>query len=128
MQAAGSAACAFPEEPGNRDEVLVYPYRVMLRSGNLNLDLGVSAHWQDYDEDLDNGHYETSNYRRFALTAVGYWKFSDDDGLNVTVSPGWHTDDGMSDYKFGMDVSVGLINGIFRDWYSRLSAAYSDRS
>ncbi|TKA90665.1 tetratricopeptide repeat protein [Guyparkeria sp. SB14A] len=114
---------------GNRrNELFVNPYRAMLRTERLNLDLGVSAHWQDYDRDLDNGYYDPSNYRRFALTVVGYWKFSDDDGLNVTVSPGWHTDDSLSDYEFGTDVSVELINGIYRDWYSRLSASYSDRS
>ena len=114
---------------GNRrDELFVNPYRAMLRSEHLNLDLGVSAHWQDYDRDLDNGYYDPTDYRRFALTAVGYWKFSDDDGMNVTLSPGWHTDDSLSDYEFGTDVSVELINGIYRDWYSRLSLAYSDRS
>jgi hypothetical protein len=114
---------------GNRrNEVYVNPYRAMMRREHLNLDLGVSAHWQDYDKDLDNGYYDPANYRRFALTAVGYWKFSDDDGLNLTVSPGWHIDDSMSDYEFGTDVSAELINGIYRDWYSRLSASYSDRS
>ncbi|MBN2873347.1 MAG: tetratricopeptide repeat protein [Halothiobacillaceae bacterium] len=114
---------------GNRrNELFVNPYRAMLRTERLNLDLGVSAHWQDYDRDLDNGYYDPSNYRRFALTVVGYWKFSDDDGLNVTVSPGWHTDDSLPNYEFGTDVSVELINGIYRDWYSRLSASYSDRS
>ncbi|MGM0516741.1 MAG: tetratricopeptide repeat protein [Pseudomonadota bacterium] len=114
---------------GNRrDELFVNPYRAMLRTERFNLDLGVSAHWQDYDKDLDNGYYDPSNYRRFALTAVGYWKFSDDDGLNVSLSPGWHTDDSLSKYEFGTDVSVELINGIYRDWYSRLGASYSDRS
>lgn len=114
---------------GNRrNELFVNPYRAMLRTERLNLDLGVSAHWQDYDKDLDNGYYDPSNYRRFALTVVGYWKFSDDDGLNVSLSPGWHTDDSLSDYEFGTDVSVELINGIYRDWYSRLSVSYSDRS
>ncbi|MCL7744609.1 tetratricopeptide repeat protein [Guyparkeria hydrothermalis] len=114
---------------GNRrNEVYVNPYRAMLRSEHLNLDLGVSAHWQDYDKDLANGYYDPENYRRFAFTAVGYWKFSDDDGLSVSVSPGWHTDESLSDYKFGTDVSVELINGIYRNWYSRLSASYSDRS
>ena len=114
---------------GNRrDEVYVNPYRAMLRTERFNLDLGFSAHWQDYDEDLANGYYDPANYRRFAVTAVGYWKFSDDDGLSVSVSPGWHTDDSLPQYEFGTDVSVELINGIYRDWYSRLSAAYSDRS
>ncbi|MFI9652290.1 tetratricopeptide repeat protein [Guyparkeria halopsychrophila] len=114
---------------GNRrNELFVNPYRAMLRTERFNLDLGVSAHWQDYDKNLDNGYYDPSNYRRFALTAVGYWKFSDDDGLNVSLSPGWHTDDSLSKYEFGTDVSVELINGIYRDWYSRLGVSYSDRS
>ncbi len=114
---------------GNRrNELFVNPYRAMFRTERLNLDLGVSAHWQDYDKDLDNGYYDPSNYRRFALTAVGYWKFSDDDGLNVSLSPGWHTDDSLAKYEFGTDVSVELINGIYRDWYSRLGVSYSDRS
>ncbi len=115
-------------DDNRRNELYVNPYRAMLRSEHLNLDLGVSAHWQDFDKDLDNGYYDPSNYRRFALTAVGYWKFSDDDGLSVSVSPGWHTDGNLSGYKFGTDVSVELVNGIYRDWYSRLSASYSDRS
>ncbi|MFO7581156.1 tetratricopeptide repeat protein [Guyparkeria sp.] len=114
---------------GNRrDELYLNPYRAMLRSQHLNLDLGVSAHWQRFDETLDNGYYDPENYRRFAFTAVGYWKFSDDDGLSLSVSPGWHTDETISGYEFGTDVSVELINGIYRDWYSRLGASYSDRS
>lgn len=114
---------------GNRrNELYVNPYRAMLRTERFNLDLGVSAHWQDYDEDLANGYYDPENYRRFALTAVGYWKFSDDDGLSLSVSPGWHTDESLPDYKFGTDVSLELVNGIYRDWYSRLSLSYSDRS
>lgn len=114
---------------GNRrDELYLNPYRAMLRSERFNLDLGISGHWQEYARDLDNGYYDPETYRRLAFTAVGYWKFSDDDGFNVTVSPGWHADDSLSRYHFGTDISVELVNGIYRDWFSRLSASYSDRS
>lgn len=114
---------------GNRrNELLINPYRIMLRSENMNLDLGLSGHWQRFDQQLDNGYYDPSRFRRYAFTLGGYWKFSDDDGLSLLVSPGWHKDETLPSYKLGTDISAELYNGIYRDWYSRLRVSYSDRS
>lgn len=110
-----------------RRELLVAPRRTMLRREKINLDLGVSGQWLRFDKDLDHGYYDPQNYRRYALTAFGYWKISEDDGVSLVASAGLHKDEDFTDFKFGGDlVAVGTF-GLYRDWMGRIRIDYSDR-
>ncbi len=111
-----------------RKELIVAPRRVMVRREHGNLDLGVSGQWFGFDKDLDNGYYDPRHYRRFALTAFGYWKISDDDGVSLSASAGYHKDENMSKYKFGEDLVAEGTFGIFRDWMGKLRLGYSNRA
>lgn len=124
----GHASYGHLSDGNDRIDLLLAPRRAILRSEHVNLDLGLSAQWLRYDKQLNNGYYDPRNFRRFAATVGAYWKISDDDGLSLQVAPGWHKDENMSNYRFGTDVSLELINGIYRDWFARTRFSYSNRS
>ena len=115
-------------DDNERYEWVIAPRRVMLRREKFNLDLGVSAQGFGFDDNLDHGYYDPEDYRRYAVTAFGYWKFSDDDGLSMSASAGWHKDESMGSYEFGHDVVLDGFFGIYRDWMFRLRLAYADRN
>ncbi|WP_027715012.1 tetratricopeptide repeat protein [Desulfuromonas sp. TF] len=113
---------------GNRRwEAILAPRRQVLRTGSFNLDLGVATWWFGFDEDLDHGYYDPGTYQRHALTAFGYWKIGDDHGLGLTAGLGVQKDEEMSGYRFGEDVALEGIFGIFSDWMLRTSLSYADR-
>jgi hypothetical protein len=124
----GHAAYGQLSDGNDRTEFMLAPRRAILRTESFNLDLGISGQWLRYDEQLNNGYYDPRNFRRFAATIGAYWKISDDDGLSLQVAPGWHKDENMSSYRFGTDVSLELVNGIYRDWFARTRFSYSNRS
>lgn len=110
----------------DRREAILAPRRAVLRTPSFNLDLGVSGRWFGFDRDPGNGYYAPSHYARYALTAFGYWKISDDDGLSVAVSAGPYKDDTTGGFRTGGDLVAEGFFGIYRDWYLNARAAWSE--
>lgn len=112
---------------GNRRwEVDLAPRRAFMRTQRLNLDLGISGQWFSFNHDPGNGYYSPRMYRRYALNAYTYWKFSDDDGLSVTFSVGPWKDNTMSGYRRGGDVVAEGTIGLYRDWMLKVQASLSN--
>jgi Tfp pilus assembly protein PilF len=114
-------------DTNERRALLLAPRRAVLRRERWNLDLGLSGQWLGYDRNLDNGYYDPSDYRRYAFTAFGYWKISDDDGVSLTASLGWHTDETIDGYELGEDIALAGTFGLYRDWMLRARLSYADR-
>jgi hypothetical protein len=113
---------------GNRRwEAILGPRRQVLRTGPFNLDLGVATWWFGFDKDLDHGYYDPGTYQRHALTAFGYWKIGENHGLGLSAGLGIQKDEEMSGYRFGEDVALEGIFGIFSDWMLKTSLSYADR-
>jgi tetratricopeptide (TPR) repeat protein len=108
-----------------RWEVSLEPRRAVLRTQPLNLDLGLSGRWFGYDDDPGHGYYAPSLYQRYALTAFGYWKISDDDGVSLAVSYGPYKDDGTGGFRGGGDVVAEGFFGLYRGWFLDVRAGYS---
>jgi hypothetical protein len=100
----------------------------VLRTQEFNLDAGVSGRWMDYDNQINHGYWNPSDYRRYAANLLGYWKISDDDGVALRLSPGWYQDASLSSYKFGSDATLEGSFGIYRDTYAHIALNYSQSS
>lgn len=123
------AAASYDElSDGNEQSRFVLaPRRAVLRTGEINADLGAHLTWSAFDEDLNNGYYDPTEYQRYAGSLFGYWKLSEDDGVSLVTTAGFHKDDEMNDYEFGSDVVVELTTGLYDDWMSVVTVDYSDR-
>jgi tetratricopeptide (TPR) repeat protein len=114
-------------DDNRRWELVLAPRRAVLRTERFNLDLGVATWWFGFDKDLDHGYYDPGTYQRHALTGFGYWKLGTDDGIGVMVGLGVQKDEDMSGYRFGEDVAVEGVFGLYRDWMLRFSLGWADR-
>lgn len=103
-----------------RWELSLAPRRALWRTQRVNIDLGLSARWFGYQDDLANGYYDPQRYQHYALTAFSYWKFNDNNGLSLALSAGLYKDDSMSAFKAGGDLVAQGYFGIFDDWYLRI--------
>lgn len=110
-----------------RKELVLAPRRTMLRTGAYNMDLGGHFNWMAFEDDIDNGYYDPERYRRYAASFFGYHKLSEERGLSVVATAGFHKDDEMNDFEFGYDVVGELTLGLYGDWMSVLRVDYSDR-
>ena len=110
----------------HRREVVLAPRRAILRTQQLNHDLGVSGQWFGYDRDPGNGYYAPTRYERYALTAFTYRKISDDDGVSIALGVGPYKDNTMSGFRTGGDIVAEGFFGIYRDWFLNVKAALSD--
>ncbi|MBI5460555.1 MAG: tetratricopeptide repeat protein [Gammaproteobacteria bacterium] len=113
-------------DDNDRWEAQLAPRRAVLRTQRFNLDMGISGVWFGYDRDPGNGYYAPSRYQRYALTAFGYWKISDDDGVSVALGFGPYKDNTLGGYRTGSDISAEGFFGIYRDWYLNVKAGVSD--
>jgi hypothetical protein len=114
-------------DENRRWETILAPRRSVLRTGAFNLDLGVSTWWFGFSDDLDHGYYDPATYRRHAVNLFGYWKLSPNDGISLHLAPGIQKDESMDHYRFGTDVAVEGVFGIYRDWQLRMSLGRTDR-
>lgn len=114
---------------GNRRwEVNLAPRRAMWRTQRVNIDLGVSARWFGFSDDLANGYYDPQHYQRYAVTGFSYWKINDNNGISLAASLGVHKDNTQNNFKFGGDLVVQGFFGIFDDWYLRVYASLLDNT
>lgn len=113
---------------GNKSwSATIAPRRAILRTQKWNIDLGVSGQWMGFDTDPGNGYWAPSSYKRYAATGFFYYKLSDDDGISLVTSLGWHKDNTQSSFDFGHDVAVEGIFGLYKDWQLRVTLGHADR-
>lgn len=111
----------------SRQEVFLAPSRDVYRNGPWGVDLGASAQWFSFDDDLNNGYYDPDYYRRYAGTALFFWSPNADDWVGLRTSLGWHKDNTFTSYEFGSDIELEALIGRYRDWQFHGRAAYADR-
>jgi hypothetical protein len=111
----------------SRQEVFLAPSRNVYRNGPWGVNLGASAQWFSFDDDLNNGYYDPDYYRRYAGTALFFWSLNADDWVGLRTSLGWHKDNTFTSYEFGSDVELEALIGRYRDWQFHGRAAYADR-
>ena len=70
----------------------------------------------EIDDDLGNGYYDPDSYERYTFTGYGYWKIDDQNGLGFVMNLGWFEDDSMDDFRFGGDLTLEGMFGVYRDW------------
>lgn len=90
--------------------------RNVFRRADYNINIGINATVFGYSKDLPNGYYDPSHYQRYLVPVYFYYKFNDDDGLNITIAPGIQKDNTMSSFHFAGAASAELTIGLFRDW------------
>ena len=114
IEARGSYLWLNDTNEGGTGELTVI--RQIIRRDKVNMDLGFNGTWISYDKDLPNGYYDPSFMQRYFVPIYFYFKFNDDDGLSVTVSPGVIKDNNMDRFKFAGVVSMEYTYGLHRDW------------
>src|SRR6185295_5196197 len=82
----------------------------------LNIDLGVSARFFSFSDDLNNGYYDPSFYRQYLFNVFTYYKIDDDDGISFIFSPGVQRDETLKDYKSSTNYAVEGTFGLYKDW------------
>lgn len=112
-------------DDNERWDIGIAPRRVIVRTENFNLDLGVSAYYFGFDNDPGNGYYAPSHYRRYSLTAFTYWKLSDDDGISLIFTVGPYKDNNMNSYETAFDIVGEGFFGIYRDWMLNIRGSFS---
>ncbi len=90
--------------------------RNVRRRADYNINIGLNATIFGYSMDLPNGYYDPSIYQRYLVPVYFYFKFSDDDGLNITIAPGMQKDNTMQSFQFAGAASAELTIGLYRDW------------
>lgn len=101
--------------------------RAVVRKPGVLLDLGVAAQHIGFDFNPGNGYYAPDNYRRYAVTANGYFGLSDDIGLSWQASLGRQRDETFSGWRRASDVGGSMVFGIFSPWQFGVNAGYSER-
>lgn len=106
------------------------PRRAMLRTQHYNLDVGVSAMWYGFDDDLNNGYFDPGRFQRYMATSFHYWKISDDDGVSLVLAAGASEDDQRNKFTFAGEAILEGTFGIYRDWQLvvRGTATFTDQS
>lgn len=90
--------------------------RQVFRRNQVNMDIGFTGTWFGYEQDLANGYYDPGFYQRYLFPLYFYFKFSDNDGLSITISPGIQKDDSMDRFHFAGAVSFESTHGLYEDW------------
>lgn len=103
--------------------IAVAPRRTVLRREHVNLDLGMRYLGLDFSDDLDNGYYDPSWYRQFALTAFTYLKGGADRGVSIVAAAGVYREATSEDWEFGWSIDSEATLGAFDDWM--LKATFS---
>lgn len=118
----GSAALNFFSRDNRQWELQLFPRRAVLRTEDLNLDLGISALRTGYRyQDDENGYYDPVLYQKYLLVGLWYWKLSDDDGISFTTGAGINKDTTTDGFKGCYEASIEGFFGIYRDWFLRVS-------
>lgn len=102
--------------------------RAVARNSRLLLDLGLRANQLEFDRSAAIGYYSPLDYERYAVTVLGYWKISEQQGLGFSLSPGAFRDETLDDFEFGFDAGLEWTVGIFADWQLAVRGGYTENS
>jgi tetratricopeptide (TPR) repeat protein len=105
-------------------EFVFTPRRIVARTENINLDLGVGAWLFGYRYDLNTGYYDPRFYQRYMITNYGYWKFSYNDGLSFVFTVGVQKDNNADRFRFSGTAEVEGTFGIYRDLMLKLNGGF----
>jgi len=121
---AGGAYASF-SDGNDRTGGYVAARRAVLRTQEVNLDLGLSANISGFEHDLNNGYYDPDLLENYAALAYIYRKIDDDNGISLVLSAGAQRDDDMSGYNFAGNAIVHGYFGIFEDWLLEVKGGVS---
>jgi hypothetical protein len=91
------------------------PRKAVMRGEWFNLDIGASARWMGFKENLSNGYYNPDFYQQYLAVFMAFIKFNDDDGLSIVAAPGAQKDDSFTDFQFSGNFSFEWTVGLYRD-------------
>lgn len=96
-------------------EVVFGARRLVARTEDLNLDLGIGALLFGYRYDLNDGYYDPRLYQRYMATSFGYWKLSDNDGLGFILAAGLQKGNTSDRFRFSGTAELEGTFGIYKD-------------
>lgn len=118
----GSTSLNFFTRDNRQWEVQLFPRRAVLRTEDLNLDLGISAMRQGFrDQDDTNGYYDPVLYQKYMVTGLWYWKINDDNGISFTTGVGINKDTTTRGFSAAYEGSVEGFFGIYKDVFLRVN-------
>jgi Tfp pilus assembly protein PilF len=106
-----------------RIEMTVSSRRAIARRAGFNLDLGVSAYRLETSRDLNNGYYDPRRYEYYALTALPYFKVSENVGVSLTMAGGLQRDTTSPSFQFGGSLGGEATFGIYAPWLLKVNAS-----
>lgn len=99
-----------------RWEAILGPRMAVLRSGKMNIDVGVLGLWDGFDKTLNHGYYNPEMYQLYAVRGFSYRKLSDDDGVSAMALVGLQKDNTMNGFRSAVSLDLEGTFGIYRDW------------
>jgi tetratricopeptide (TPR) repeat protein len=99
-----------------RWEAILGPRMAVLRSGKINIDIGILGLWDGFDKTLNHGYYDPEMYQLYAVRGFSYWKLSDDDGVSAMALVGLQKDNTMNGFRSAISLDLEGTFGIYRDW------------
>ena len=106
-----------------RLEITVSPRRTIARRAGFNLDMGVSAYRLETTHDLNNGYYDPRRYEYYAITALPYFKVSENVGLGLSIAGGAQRDATAPSFQFGGTISGEATFGIYAPWLLKVNSS-----
>ena len=103
-----------------RWEAILGPRMAVLRSGKMNIDVGVLGLWDGFDKTLNDGYYNPELYQLYAVRGFTYWKLSDDDGVSAMALVGLQKDNTMNGFRSAISLDLEGTFGLYRDWMLKI--------
>lgn len=102
----------------------IAPRRGVARTEKYNIDLGVSARWFGFADEMGHGYYDPATYQQYLITAYSYYKLSDNSGVSLIVAPGVHKDESLEGYRFSGSTAIEGTFGVYDDWMLKTNAGF----
>ncbi len=100
--------------------------RAVIRRQRWQGDLGLSASYTHFDQNLENGYYDPDRFESYMLVMHNYFGFSENRGLSLSATAGVQRDEAMDAYNPAAGLSGEATLGIWQDtlFKLRFSASY----
>lgn len=105
-----------------RREMRIAPRRALIRTGSVNLDLGVSAYRLEASRDLTNGYYDPPRYEAYQAIVYPYFKLGENIGLGLSLAAGSQRERRLP-FRFGGGATAEATLGIYQAWLLRITAS-----
>jgi len=109
-------------DDNSRWQLVTAPRRSILRTENLNLDLGLSTGWLSYAKPREDGYYDPRLYQRYLTTSFWYWKINDQNGVGVVLGLGAQKDETMNNFEFGATIYAEGTFTLSGAWVLKVNA------